>query len=361
MAAAQTAAQRAAVSQEGEIWGRIGEVRELPPASQFAESWFEAARARRQVLLARTRLYLTLYPGGAHRDEVIRLELSALFELGTLRGGTLAPLRERVDEILRSPPSDAALHEAAYWALLCRRCQTSATTSQPALVPLDPGDRPPVGLPTDSQSDYVEYLAKYPRSRYVPRLATLLLANATRRGDRLAVQRIVKQLPEYFPQHAVTAQVTAEWRREALIGEPFWPLVLPMAGCLTDQPDPAGHPGLIVVWASFNEPARCCVQEIEHFRQAHPDLRVIGISLDEQMEQTTAAAAALGLDWPQCNDRLGWGGSFVRYWGIDRIPYVLAVDRAGNLAGTGTGDDWEALARRAGTSGLGSGSADAER
>jgi hypothetical protein len=336
MAAGQ---EKPAPVSEPEFWQGIADLAPLPSATQPFENWFETAAARRQALLARIRLYLTLYPGGAHRDEALRLELSALFELGTLQGGTLTPLRERVDEILRAPPSAAALHEAAYWALLCRRCQSPVAASQPAPVPL--------AADADLQTGYAEYIAKYPQSRYVPRLATLLLADAARRGDRLGIQRIVKQLPEYFPRHAATAQLAAEWRRDALIGEPFWPNVQPSAGCPGDQPDCVGHPVLIVVWASFDEPARCCVQEIERFRREHPDLRIIGVSLDDNLEQTTAAAAALGIAWPQCNDGLGWGGSFVRYWGIDRIPYVLAIDRAGTLAATGTGDDWEPLARRA--------------
>jgi hypothetical protein len=323
---------------EAEFWQRIVALAPLPSATQLSEDWFETARARRQGLLARTRLYLTLYPGGAHRDDAIRLELTALFELGTLQGGTLAPLRARVDEILRAPPSAAALHEAAYWALLCRRCQNPAPARQPVAAPLAPD--------VDPQRAYAEYIAQYPRSQYVPRLAALLLTDAAQRGNRPDIQRIIKQLTEYFPGHATTTQLAAEWRRAALIGEPFWPIVLPLAGCLVEARDYVGHPALVVVWAGFDEPACCCVLEIERFRRAHPELRVIGVSLDESMAQTTAAAHTLGINWPQCNDRLGWGGAFVRFWGIDHIPYVLAVDRAGNLAATGTGDDWEALARR---------------
>ena len=337
---------------EPELWQRIVALEPLPTATQLSENWFEAARERRRGLLARVRLYLTLYPGGAHRYEAVRLELTALFELGTLPGGTLAPLRERVEEILRAPPSEASRDEAAYWAIVCQRWQASAAATQP-VGQGRPGGPAAAQLRPDADTlhAYREYVEKYPRSQYAPRLAARLFADAARRGDRADMQRIVQRMTECCPQQAGTAQLAAEWRREALVGEPFWPASPSMAGCPWDSRDYAGAPLLIVVWAAFDEPSCRCVPEIERFRKDHPALRVIGISLDESAEPTVAAARELGVDWLQCNDRLGWGGAFVRFWGIDRIPYVLAIDQAGRLAGSAPVDGWETLARRVLTEG----------
>ena len=60
-----------------------------------------------------------------------------------------------------------------------------------------------------------------------------------------------------------------------------------------------------------------------------------------------ALARELGLDWPQCNDELGWGGEFVRNWGVTHVPFVFILDRAGRLVGTATEADWAELARPA--------------
>jgi hypothetical protein len=328
---------------EPELWQRIAALQPLPPSTQLHENWFEAARERRRALLASVRLYLTLYPGGAHRDEAIRLELRSLFELGTLPGGTLAPLAERVEEILRAPPSAVALHEAAYWAMLQRRWREAPATTQSTTAPL--------ATDVDTFNSYREYVEKYSQSRYTPRLAALLFAEAAGRDDRAAMQRILTGLTESFPRHAVTERLAGEWRRTALVGEPFWPAVTALPGCALDPQAYRGFPVLIVFWSAYDEPSRRCVLDIERFRAEHPELRVVGVSLDEDVDHTAAASRELGLDWLQCNDRLGWGGALVRFWGIDCIPYILVISRAGRLAGSAGADGWETLARRELTAG----------
>lgn len=332
---AQPAHDSRSPSGEPELWQRIAALAPLPPATRPYENWFATVRQQRQALLARVRLYRTLYPGGTHRDEAVRLELTSLFELGSLQDGALMPLRERVAEILRAPPSEAAREEAAYWATISRSLQDASPTSQPVTPDADLLD----GLRV--------YVEKYPQSRYVPRLASLLMADALRRDDRPGAENLLKQLHEHFPTHAVTARLEADSRRVSAVGKPFWPALRTIDGRALDQHDYAGSPVLILVWAAYDDPSRRCVQEVERFRQQHPELRVIGVSLDADTEQTVAACRELGLEGPQCNDRLGWGGELVRTWGIDRIPYGLAVDRTGLLVGTAPAEGWAALVREA--------------
>jgi len=331
---ARQADRRAAVEQpEDRLWQDIRALTQSAPATQPYDAWFAAAERRLATLLAQVESYLTLYPGGTHRDEAIRLQLASLYELGTLRGGNLDPLRQRVAEYLRAPPSDAALHEAAYWEILCRRTAATQTTSAPAAAP----DADLVGA-------YRTYIERYPRSRYVPRLATLVFEDALRRGDRAAMRAIVELLKQHFPDHAATATLAAQENRTEAVGRPFWLAAVTVDGRALDTRQYVGSPVLIVVWADFDAAARNCVQRIEEFRTAHPDLRVVGVALDDGAERTAAASRSLNLDWPQFNDRLGWGGEFARTWGVRRIPMVFAIDREGRLAGS-TGDEgWEKLA-----------------
>lgn len=328
------------VDREQQLWERITPLTEPVATTQPFEDWFEAARRQRQVLLNRLRLYLTVYPGGAHRDEALRLELVTLFELATLRDGALDELCGRVEELLRAPPSADVGAEAAYWAIICRHRAARSATSRPTSAPLNAPDAMLLSL-------YREYLQAYPRSRYAPRIASLLFDDAARRADRAAMLEVVTHLRTHFAEHAATATLEGQWRRITAVGTSFWPALRTLDGRDVTRADYEGHPTLIVVWAGFDDRARRSVQEVDRLRSAHPELRVIGVGLDETAEQTAAAARELGLDWPQCNDELGWGGEFVRNWGVTHVPFVFILDRAGRLIGTATEADWAELARPA--------------
>jgi len=107
-------------------------------------------------------LYLTLYPGGAYRDEAVHIELQTLFELATLEDGDFEPLCRRVQELLAAPPSPDAEQEAAFWEVTCRRVarvrgrdadtQPTTAASQPA-APLAVAD-------TEMLAAYAAYLRR---------------------------------------------------------------------------------------------------------------------------------------------------------------------------------------------------------
>jgi hypothetical protein len=388
---------------EQQLWGQITALTQADPTTRPLAAWFDAVRQQRRELLERVRLYLALYPGGAHRDQAIRLELSSLFELGTLAGGAMDPLHQRIGEILHSPPSEAAAQEAAYWAIVCRHRSRhsdaaagpahdwagSDMSTRPATIPTMAWRRgaslwhprtTPWGWATGGRRAVGSYIASYPRSPHVPRLASLLFEEAATRDDQAAMMDILDHLREHFPNHLATHCLEAEWRRRSAVGKPFWPRLkladlaydptashvedklslqsrAPQgADALLDQQPYLGRPVLIVVWAGFDQSARRCAQAVEELRRGHggsgfsptrPALHAIGISLDETSEQTAAASRELGLSWPQFSDRLGWGGEFVRTWDIRSIPTVMVIDRTGKLLGSAGADDWEPLAREA--------------
>lgn len=310
----------AMTSLEEDLWKTVYGLRQPVPATEPYELWFGAAQSQRRALLEALQMYGTVYPGGAHRDDAIRLELQTLFELDTLRGLPPDALCARVQELLCDPPTLLAEHEAAYWAILCGRrddAGAAAFSGSP--------DQPDARL----LRDYAAYVGKYPTSRYVPRMATLLLEDRLARGDLEAARVLVDQMQRHFPAQAATAALVARWKRAATVGQAFWPMT--------------GTPQVVVVWAGF-DPAACeCAQQIERFRRAHPELRAVGVNLDPTSADADAHARRLGLEWAQMNDGLGWGGAFVRTWGVRQIPRVFVVDRAGRLVGVAGADDWEPL------------------
>lgn len=339
---AQTAAnassgQTVSDSREERLWGEIVTLRSRAPTSQPYEDWFASTLTNKRALAERIRLYLTLYPGGAHRDDAVRLELATLFDIASLSGGDCAPLRERVDRYLTSPLSAAVRHEAAYWKILCDRLAGPNTASQPASTAASPATAAPLEA-------YREYVRRYPRSRHTPRLATILFEDAARRGERAEMRALVDLMSRAFPNHLTTENLAARLRREDATGKLFWLAFRDADGRNVDTRELAGRPVLIVVWAAYDEAARRCVSEVETLRREHPELAVVGVNLDATRAAMLAATTELGLDWPQFNDELGRANSFARHWGVRRIPRVFAIDRSGRLVGSASQNEWRRLA-----------------
>jgi hypothetical protein len=327
------------ISRDEALWQQVVALHEQLVARQAGADPSAVALPRRRMLLERVRLYLTLYPGGPHRDEAVRLELSMLFEIAALSGGEFEPLAARVREYLHNPPSEQVLHEAAYWAIFCERLKRP-TATQPTSVPVTEPD-------PSLLAAYRQYVECYPASRYTPRLVTVLFEQAHRVGDRQTMRRLVKGLSAAFPDHAVTALLAAQLRREEAVGSAFWLRFPGVDGDWVDTREHAGRVVLIVVWAGFDAAARDCAASVEAFRRANPQVRVVGVNLDASRDLMSAACDALGIDWPQFNDGLGWANEFARAWGVRQIPGVFIVDGAGRLVGFGNKRTWEQLAASA--------------
>jgi hypothetical protein len=334
---------RLVTPQEESLWQSIMVLRGSAPAAPPHADWFRVAQQRRTVLRGQLQLYLTLYPGGAYRDEAVRIELQTLFELATLEHGDFAPLCQRVQALLAAPPSPDAEQEAAFWEITCRRVaqvrarsaatQPTSAASQPEADPLAVDD-------AETLAAFAEFLRRYPQSRYAPRLATRLYEAAAARGERGAMLAAVEHLGTHFPSHAATRALLAAWNRVETIGKPFWLAFKTSDGRSIDTRAWSGQPVLIVVWASFDASACQRVREVEAFRRAHPALRVVGVNLDDDAEHLEAATKRLGVDWPQFNDGLGWGNEFARTWGVRALPLVLVLDQAGRLVGATAEGQW---------------------
>ena len=326
-------------SPEEKLWQEIVALKTEPPATQPQSAWFEALIRQRQAVAEKARLYLTLYPGGRHHVEAVRVELATLYELGALRGGAYDPLCTRIQEHLhQARPDNPAVWEAAYWDILCcRRLHRGPAVTQPTSAPVRGADDALLAA-------YWEYVGRYPRSPYVPRMAALLFEHALHTGDEPRMRLLADMLTEGFPDHAITASLEAQWRREQAVGQPFSLAFEQPDGPRVDTREFIGRPVLIVVWTSTDAQAVRCVRSVERFRREHPQVRVVGVNLDMSRAEMTAACEKLGIDWPQFNDGLGPANHFARKWGVRRVPRVFVVDREGRLVGSSEDESWERLA-----------------
>ncbi|MGD8452628.1 MAG: TlpA disulfide reductase family protein [Phycisphaerae bacterium] len=331
----------APLSPEEALWQEALTLVGEPTTTQPYAAWFQQNKRKHEALAEKLRTYLTLYPGGRHRVEAVRLELTALFELGSLRGGSYAALRRRLNEHLSvSRPEDPVEWEAAYWDILCQRLERAAAATQP--VP-----DPAAGPDSDLLAAYRAYIDRYPRSPRVPAMAATLFDDATRAGGREQMATLAALLVRNFPDHALTAALEAQWRRERTVGHPFWLTFEQSDGSQIDTREWVGRPVLIVVWSNWVAEARERAAQVEAYRQSHPELAVVGVNLDIRREDMDAACRDLGLSWPQYKDGLGPANGFARQWGVTRVPRVFVLDRRGRLAGSTETGEWEALAARA--------------
>lgn len=335
---AAAAAQQQPITPDERLWRSIEHADPAPAAQPYEEHLRDRCAALR-TRARQLREYLTLYPGGRHRDQAIQSELQTLFELGCLTGGDLAPLCDRAAEYAAHPPSRLAESEAAWWQIVCRQTAADAPASQPRFGEL----AAPPALWLD---EYREFLARYPESFRAPRLASLLFDDALRREDQPTMQALVECLSRTHPGHPETERLAGTLRRRQAAGQPFALHFQSHTGQAVDTSEWLGQPILVVVWCAADPAARARAAQIEDLRRRTPGLRVVGVNLDESVERMASASAELGIDWPQWNDGLGRAHHFVRAWGLGARPWVLVIDRAGRLVGAAAADSWRELLAR---------------
>ncbi|MCH7872217.1 MAG: TlpA family protein disulfide reductase [Planctomycetes bacterium] len=341
-------------SPEQTLWSEIQKLGRANATTQPAAARFEARLARRRSLLSRLRQYGTVYPGGAHRAESVRLELLTLFEIGSLTGGAYDELRRQVKSSIEHPPCEGAEHEAAYWAVLLDHMDREdqrqrAATSQPAQPPQParPSRAADSAQIADRLAAYASYVERYPDSRYSVAFREALFEQAAAAGDRNQMTKLVAQLRINFPAHLITRRLGGRLQRDEAVGRPFWLTFTDRDKKTIDTRVFVGSPVLIVAWDSSRPACRTRLKEVEAFRRRHHEVRVFGVNLDQRRTEMAATADDFEIRWPQFNDGRGPANEFARTWGVSRVPLVFVIDRRGRLLGSSGDDAWKALAEQA--------------
>lgn len=337
-AASAPAAQE---SPEERLWREIVELRDRqPPAAPFRER-VVALREHKQSLLSYVRLYQRLYPGGRHGDDACTIELTTLYELGSLDGGRFDALRQRVGECLDSSSTPEVLHEAAYWRIQLDRVdryERLAAATQPSSAPLTEPD-------LETLAAFEKYIDTYPASRHTPRMAERLFFHALseRRLDRC--EALAAALQRAHPAHPVAALLAGRLRRERAIGQPFSVRCEPRPGHPLDTADWRGKTVLVVVWLGADRGCRGLAREIDALLDLRPDIRALGVNLDESRQAMDDACRELEIDWDQWNDGHGMAHAFALEWGVREVPLVFVVGPDGRLRDVSS-DGWrEAVSR----------------
>ncbi|MBR5510888.1 MAG: AhpC/TSA family protein [Bacteroidaceae bacterium] len=94
---------------------------------------------------------------------------------------------------------------------------------------------------------------------------------------------------------------------------------------------------LLDFWASWCAPCRKAVPELKalHEKYGKKGLAVVSLSLDTDGEAWKKAVADLGMSWTQLCNPEGGSRQVGRAYGVDFIPTVLIIDKAGNIVSRG--------------------------
>lgn len=106
-----------------------------------------------------------------------------------------------------------------------------------------------------------------------------------------------------------------------------------------------GEPLLINFWASWCEPCKEEMPEVNRFARTHGDIRVLGIAVNDDPDDSRAFARSVGVRFPLAVDRDATTGA--RY-GVTGLPVTVLVGADGRIVSTVYGgvdrDDLDALA-----------------
>ncbi|MFH0964071.1 MAG: TlpA disulfide reductase family protein [Planctomycetota bacterium] len=102
-------------------------------------------------------------------------------------------------------------------------------------------------------------------------------------------------------------------------------------GNLIRLSDLRGRICVVEFWATWCPPCREEVPNMVKLRQSYPeeDLSMIGVSLDESVDELRGFLSEHGITYPQICDEKGFDGEIVRAWEVNAIPQTYVLDAQG--------------------------------
>jgi peroxiredoxin len=236
--------------------------------------------------------------------------------------------RDVRDENVRAPEIEALLREAERLATKEQRPEVEfARLSYTMRAMREPSAKEREQLLDAARA----FHARHPHDRRVAPLfaevATLFdLDIKTKRALLLTAQTHARD-------EELKARIADDLRRIDLLGQPVPLRFAPERGAVIDLADHHGKAVVLVFFAAWSQPSIDALGALRQATAALPKEQVqfLGVSLDTKREPLEALALEQKIDWPVICDGQGWASPLVRGLGINALPTVWVLDRAGRL------------------------------
>jgi thiol-disulfide isomerase/thioredoxin len=300
---------------------------ELPPAERLtvrlalAEAWLDGNQALRCAEIAAA----VMKEGGidaALRERAALARAAAARAL--LRDGSRDAAIAELDALAAAgeagPRAAAHLHIARAELGMALNDERKPADIPAALVALDAA----LGL-----------LKDVPPAERIP--VYLLRLTAMERGGAKPAEVLAWIQARVADPAAAEVAANAISAGDRMVGQPAPPLKAPRL----DKPGEAfdlaalrGKPVLVDFFASWCAPCAAVAPAVARFAALHPDIHIIGVSLDnpQTMGDLPAFLAKHAITWPVVGESLGWDGELDDAWRVDGIPGLILVAADGTVA-----------------------------
>jgi peroxiredoxin len=175
------------------------------------------------------------------------------------------------------------------------------------------------------------FQARHPHDR---RVAPLFAEVATLFDLDIKTKRaLLATAQAHAHDEELKARITDDLRRIDLLGQPVPLRFEPVRGEAIDVVDFRGKAVVLVFFAAWSQPAIDALGVLQKAASTLPkdQVQFVGVSLDTKREPLEALATEQKIDWPVICDSKGWESPLVRGLGINALPTVWILDRAGRL------------------------------
>ena len=170
-------------------------------------------------------------------------------------------------------------------------------------------------------------------------VATLYDGEPARKKELLETARLTAVDP------ALQQRIDDDLKRIALLGQPVALKFTSTRGAMIDLEKLRGKVVLVYFFATWSPPSLAALDLVRDFPAAFSpaDVQPLGISLDEDPATLAATVKTHKIDWPIACDRKGWQSPLIRSLGINALPTLWIIDRAGRLRALNAKDEAPAL------------------